>query len=196
MDNEQLTVTLKDIKPITERLENLEIISPNTLKLATTILSNANTYLDSVIAYKESKTKPLNQALKVIRAETKPLEEALESLIESIRTKMSKYQTELANTRLEAELAITQRIGEGRGKLKLETAVNKLEALAPVAQSVETDAGSVTFIATKKCEVVDMALLPLEYHVADETKVRSAMKQGVELPGVRYWTEQIPRNVR
>jgi len=193
---QELEITERHITPMQAQAELIEISDVTTMEQATAFLSNANKYLDSVIAYKEGKTKPLNQALKVIRAETKPYEEALESIISTIRGKMSQYQTRITNERLEAELAISARIGEGRGFLKAETAVAKIENLPKAEQKVETTAGSITFIATPRFEVTDLGLVPLEYHLANEVEIRKAMKEGVELPGVRYFIEQVPRNQR
>jgi nucleoid DNA-binding protein len=61
--------------------------------VATEILSRANVKLDEVIAYKETKTKPLNEALKVIRAETREVEGVLSEVVVTIKGKLSAYET-------------------------------------------------------------------------------------------------------
>jgi len=41
---------------------------------------------------------------------------------------------------------------------------------------------------------MDVTMLPHEYILPNETKIREVMKEGVELPGVRYFTIQISKN--
>ena len=53
-----------------------------------------------------------------------------------------------------------------------------------------------TFITHELCELENITLLPIEYHLPDMVAVRKVMKEGKKLPGIRYWTEQRPRNTR
>ncbi len=91
---------------------------------------------------------------------------------------------------------VAERIGEGKGKLKMETAMKKMDELGNVDEKVESGEGSVTFVEVQKFEVVDIKKLPDEYKLPDEVKIRKAMREGVELPGVGYWTEKSVRNTR
>lgn len=191
-----LAVTPKLILPLVEEIRALEIVDKSTMEIAVEDLSRANKFLDSVIEYKEKKTKPLNQALKVIRDETRPLENDLKELIDGLRIKMTIYQTRIEEERIAEENRIASRIGTGKGKLKIETAVQKISDLEEVDKQVEATSGKVTFKAVRKFEVVDIALLPIEYHMPNELEIKSAMKDGIELPGVRYYTEQVPTNFR
>lgn len=163
---------------------------------ATAFLSLLNKRLDSVVAYKESKTKPLNEALKIIRAETKPYETKLEDAIAAVRKSMTAYQNEAVRIANEAADKIAARVGEGKGKLKAETAMNKINEIDKPANAIATTAGSVKFRPVKKFEVVDLKKVPMEYHLANETAIREAMKAGTELPGVKYWIDQEVVNSR
>jgi hypothetical protein len=183
-------ITTKDFKSDSERALGIVITTAEEMQEATELLSRANKYLDSVIEYKEKKTKPLNQALKVIRAETKPVETALEAIIDSLRSKATKYQTALIDAQNKQKQAIAGRIGEGKGKLKFETAVAKLENIVAPDKKVESEAGSVTFHPVKHFEVENIEELPMIYHLPDLQSIKDLMKQGTELKGVRYWTEQ------
>ena len=51
-----LTVTKKTISPIVAKIEKLKIKDQKSLAEGVTYLSQANKYLDSVIAWKEKKT--------------------------------------------------------------------------------------------------------------------------------------------
>jgi hypothetical protein len=194
--SQELTITENDISPVEEKINNLSITDKESLTDATELLSQANRYLDSVVEWKEKKTKPLNQALRVIRLETKPLETKLESIIASIRGKMGSYQAQVIKDRLEAEKKIADRIGEGKGKLKLDTAINKIGQLEEVENKVEAEAGSVTFVEQQQFEIMDTTMIPNEYMLPNEPKIRLAMKAGIKVAGVRYFTVQVPRNSR
>lgn len=194
--SKELTIKETDITPIEAQISDLVIDDKESLTMATQLLSEANRYLDSVVAWKEAKTKPLNQALRVIRHETKPLEKKLETMIESIRLKMGNYQSRIIAKRSAHEKKIADRIGEGKGKLKLETAINKIGNLEEVENKTEAEAGSVTFVKQQQFEIMDRTMIPNEYMLPDEPKIRLAMKAGIKIAGIRYFTVQVPRNQR
>lgn len=202
----KLTINSKQITPIQEAVESLMISTPNDMAAATEMLSQINKKLDTVVEYKEKKTVPLNALLKEIRSETKPLETALEALRDQVRAKMSTYQT--AQKALGDKLAadIAARIRPGKGNLSPETGVQKIAALDTPAKEVVADSGSVIFITVKQFEITDYdKLFPQimdkviesdRKHGYISTIIRTAMKQGVELPGVRYYETEKPRNSR
>lgn len=193
---DNLEIVTKEVSPVVEQATALIIATGEDMTLATETLSKLNALNDRVVEDREKITKPLNAALKEVRAKYKPIESQLEEAIGIVRGKMSKYQTAALKAKSDEEARISARIGEGRGKLKIETAVAQIEAIETPEAKVETEAGAVVFIPTKKFEIVSLAELPIEYHVADEIAIRKKMKEGVELPGVRYWIEQVPRNNR
>lgn len=191
-----LPVIEKEISPIVAQARDLEITDEESKEAATVILSTLNKRNDRITEEKEKITKPLNQALKVERARWKPVETILEEGISIIRTKLTRYQTEAARKAQEEAAKIASRVGEGRGHLSAERAVAKIAAIDAPSHTTETDQGAIRFKTVKKFEVMDMTLLPIEFHLADETGIRTAMRNGTELPGVRYFTEQVPDNIR
>lgn len=186
----------KELSPIAEEAQSLRILDPASLKHATEILSKLNKYNDQIESEESKVLTPLKEAMKAEKARWAPLKDMYKEAIGLIRLQMTRYQTERVEEVLEETEAITARIAPGKGHLTLETAVKKLEAIPTIDKTTSTDEGSVTFVETKRFEVVDISLLPLEYHLPDEVLIRKAMKEGKELPGVRYWTEQTPRNIR
>ena len=82
------------------------------------------------------------------------------------------------------------------GKIGIDKAVDKLAQIDRVDKKVETDSGSTSFVEHQCFEVVDITKLPTDYLLPDEVKIRASMKLGTKLPGVRYYTEQRPRNSR
>lgn len=186
----------KKISPVISQAESLVIDNARTMEQAVEYLSQANKFLDAVVEDKEKLTKPINQVLKDIRAKYKPLETGLEGVISMLRSKMTRYQTDAEAKRIEDEEAIANRVGNGKGKIKVETAVRKIDELDTVESKVEGASGSVSFRKVRKFEVINVAMLPSDYIMADEVAIREAMKAGKELPGVRYYDEQVPFNSR
>lgn len=196
MNDKQLAPLRKKIETIAEQVEKFEIKSSDDMTEAVKVLSQMNQYADSVKEKKELLTKPLNTALKAARAMFDPLEDVYEGAIEMLRSKMTKWQTEQVRIKNEKELAIANRVKEGKGFLSVETAVKKMAQITPVEKEVATDQGLVQFREVKRYEVMDMTLLPMEFHMANDSLIGKAMKEGKELSGVRYYTEQVPVNYR
>ncbi len=194
--SKELIPLQKKISTLASEASSLIIASPKDMQEATTILSNINKYADSVKEQKETLTKPINLSLKNIRSMFKPLEESYESAIAIIRQKMTQYKmAEDERVRIEEE-KITARIKEGKGNLSISKAVEKIDQIERPEKETSTDAGLVQFVATKKFEIIDKSKIPLDYLIPDETAIRKAMKEGIELPGIRYYIEQVPRNFR
>lgn len=194
MTDKTLTVIEKTIAPIAEQAQTLTITNDIQLKNAVEILSTLNQYNDKITEEKEKVTKPLNEALKAERARWKPLETMYEQAITLIRSKMTAYQTELVRLQKEKEQKIADRIS--KGTLKMETGIKKLENLPTVEKEHATEKGLVQFREVKRFEVTDIKALPTEYILPNETAISNAMKLGKEIPGVRYYTEQVPVNYR
>lgn len=195
-DKDIVPALTKQVAPIVLQATELEIIDAASMTQATEMLSVLNKKNDQITDEKEKITKPLNQALKVERSRWKPLETTLEEAIGIVRRKMSAYQTEAKRIADIEAAKIAARVGEGRGKLTPETAVRKLGEIDAPAATVASDAGSVAFRTVKHFEVMDFSALPDNYKLADESAIRTAMKQGVEVPGVRYYETQEPVNSR
>lgn len=194
MNNKELVPLKKKIEVVADKVSKFEIKSADDLKEAVVVLSEMNKYADSVKEKKELITKPLNLALKNARAMFAPLEDIYESAIAMLRGKMTKYQTEHVAIKKAEEQKLADRVT--KGTLKIETAMKKIDEIVPVEKEVATDSGLVQFREVKRFEVVDISKLPIEYHMANEAMITKAMKEGKELLGVKYYTEQVPVNYR
>jgi len=184
------------IKPVLAKAWSVTIKGDSDMRYAVENLSSLNRYLDEVTSQREAITKPLTAALKSARALFKPIEERLGGAIGSVRAEMSRYQT-LEVVRVENEASkIAKRVGEGRGKIGIETAVRKIGEIDGVASSVIGDNGMVKFRSVRKFEILEVDKVPREYMVVDEIAVRKAMLAGVEIAGVRYFEEQVVNNFR
>lgn len=192
----------KTIAPIVANAALITITTPANMKDATELLSLVNKHIDRIEAEREKVTKPLNAALKAENARWKPMRTSLEEARDTIREKMSLYQTEQKAIADKEAAAIAARIKPGKGNLSPETGVAKIASLDTPSSSIAADSGSVTFITVKHFEVVDVQTLVTQnalgnmYVLPNETAIRAAMKAGTELLGVRYYETQEPRNSR
>jgi len=191
-----ITTIEQSIVPIAEQAQSLAITDDSSLKEAVSLLSQLNKYNDNITEEKEKVTKPLNEALKAERSRWKPLETIYQTAIDSIRSKMSIYQTELTAKRKADELAIAGRIGAGKGKLKPETAINKLSNLPTVEKEHATQEGLVQFRETPTLKINNIDVIPKEFFDLNETRLLKALKEGKEIPGAEVEIIQIPVNYR
>lgn len=190
------TKEIIQLSPVVENAQSLVISNATELLSATSILSQLNRMADKLEADRLKITKPLNDSLREINARYKSPKETLQGAIAEIRTKMSQYQSIAIKARQEAELKLLERVKEGKGNLKLETAIRKLDEVGAVDKSVDSGDGIVSFTEVEKFEVVDVSTLPKEYLLANEVLIRASMKEGKHVEGVRYYTEQQVNNRR
>jgi hypothetical protein len=193
---ENNTKVLSSIVTKLEAIPKVEITDTQSLTQATEYLSQANKYLDTLTKDKETMTKPLNEALKAIRAKYKPTETKLELIISEIRQALTIYQTEQIRLKKIEEDKIVSRIGDGKGHIKIETAVAKIEALPEVQKKTTTDSGSISFKTVKKFRIVNIARIPRDLMIPNEKAIEEQMKSGYSVEGVEYYEEQVPINRR
>lgn len=171
------------------------ITTPAHMAQASEARAERKAILKAAEAEKNKVLKPLNAACKAEQDRWKPLETKLEDDLEFLDRAMTAYQTKQQAIADAEAKKIADRVGEGKGKLRAETAVRKLEEIdAPAAVLQNENGGGTGFRPVPCFEVMDMYLLPIDYHLSNDTAIREAMKKGTELPGVRYWVEQRPIN--
>ena len=194
--SKELKVIEKGVNPIFAKAEDMKIETKEDMVGATEMLSQMNKYNDQIKEEKGKVLTPLLEATKAERGRWKPIEDKLKIGIENIRKVMTIYQTEQDKVAEEKKDKIAERVGKGKGKLKTETAVNQMENVEAPEEAVTTDSGMVKFRTKKIFTVSDLSNVPIEYHLLDEVKVRKAMKDGIELPGINYSEEKVPINYR
>jgi hypothetical protein len=194
MKKNSIEVLKAQSNPIFTKVKYLIIKDTESLSEGVELLSRLNKFNDQISAEKEKVTVPLNQALKAERARWKPLETMYEEAITKVRTSLTSYQVSILEKQKKEEQKILNDIE--KGKINNEEGVHKLALMAEAPRSVVTNSGRVMFKIVRKFEVIDIAKLPIEYHVANEMEIRKTMAYGRELPGVRYYDEPVPYNSR
>ena len=174
----------------------LQIKDEQSLTIATEILSQANLLLKEVTLARKAETDSLKQEIKEKEIKYKPTEQALDGIIANLRSQAGRYQTELAKELKAKEDAISARVGDGRGKLKVETAVAQMDNLDRPVEKVAAVSGSMTFRAKNTLKITDIKLIPRDYLVPDEDKLLQAMEAGMTVPGCEIEVIQVPVNRR
>jgi len=195
MQNKKIIELEKEVDIVLEPVTTLTIKGKQDLQEASEILTNLNRYKDRVKEERERITKPLNEALKAARDMFRPVEARLDESISSLRGAMTVYQTEQDKVIAIATAKAMADIESGKVDInEAVTALSEIERVdAPIATS---NKGSVSFKLTKKFEVMDVTMLPPQYLLANDVMIRASMKEGVELSGVRYFSEKTPINYR
>ncbi len=109
---------------------------------------------------------------------------------------MSVYQTEQVRIQKQEADRIASRVGEGKGKLKVETAVKKIAELPVAQKEIATNIGLVQFRETKVLKITDINLIPDRYWIIDEKAILNDLKAGIEVAGAMVETIQTPVNYR
>lgn len=196
MQKENLQIIEIEVSPIVAEAQLMSIETKQDMLSATEALSKLNVLNDRLIADKETITKPINKALKEIRSKYKPLETLLDTAIGLIRGKMGTYQTQMLKAAKEEEARIAARIGEGRGKLKIETAVAQLEDIERADRLVETDSGSIKFRTVQVLKIIKEQNIPRLFLVPNEKLILFKLKQGETVEGCVLEEQQVPINYR
>lgn len=194
-DNKIVEVVTRTAVPIIERGNSLIIETPENLVEATEILSQINKAMDQVKEEKEKVLGPLKVLADREKARWEPLEKLFKPVIAHLREQMSAYQTAALKKKAEEDAKIAARVAPGRGNLKAETAIQKMEANA-VEAKIETTVGGLTFREKKQLKITDITKIPKQYWIVDEDAVLTALKDGTKVPGAEIEIISIPVNKR
>jgi len=190
MENNNLTIIESEINPIVNQANSLTVKDEQSKLEASNLLSSLTLYLRRTVEDKETITKPMLASLNAVRGKYKPIEATLTTAIDILRANIGQYQTKQLEIQKAEENKIAIRVGEGRGKLKEETAMRKIEALPTVETRLEADNGTISFRTDRVLKITDIALIPDEYFNLDESRLLKALKAGVTVNGATLEEKQ------
>lgn len=196
VEDKRIAVIQTELSPIVTKARGVVVTDEKSMQAASLMLSELNKKADMIEEEKQKVLKPLNEARTAEINRWKPVLSVLETATDHLRGTIGAWQTaEVKRVRAE-ELAIANRVGEGKGKLKVETAVKKIEEIETPQGQVATEAGLVKFREDKIVKITDEKLIPREYLVVDEKKLLEALKGGVAVPGAELDIKMTPVNFR
>lgn len=195
MDKRIVAVT-KEISPIVKDAQDIVIKTVKDMEKATEMLSQLNLKSDAISKEKKTITEPAKAIVKRENERWEPIEKPLKEGIAILREKLSDYQTAEVKRQEEEEAKIANRVGEGKGKFKSETAMRKIDEVEKPVEAVSTASGGLSFRTDKVLKVVNLDLIPREYFDLNEKRALDALKAGVSVPGAVIEKKQTPINSR
>lgn len=191
-----VAVIAKKIFPLVEKANSLKISSDKTMAESVTLLSQMNKIIDGIKVEKKTIIDPAKEIIDRENARWRPIEDQYKPAIAAIRQAQSDYQTQKTREAQEAAAKIAARVGDGKGKLKAETAVAMIDEIDRPENNISTDAGSVRFRTDKKLKIMDETMIPRKYLLPDEKKILEDLKKGIDVKGCIIEEIQTPVNSR
>lgn len=180
----------------------LTITGPADMEKATELLGSIKKMQKHLKTQETDAKKPYADLVKNIIAAFKPVNHQLSAAEDIIKDKVIKFRRAEAIKAEEQKAKLEARVGEGKGKLKVQTAINKIADVDANKSAAHTNTGtsSMTVRMVKKLNITDEALIPREFLVVDTAKVRASafkihdlIKEGVtvaQIPGVEVVEEE------
>lgn len=195
-EDKKVAVIQSELSPVVAKARAIVVKDEKTMHQASEMLSELNKRADMIEEEKQKVLKPLNEARTAEINRWKPVLTTLGTATDYLRGTISAFQTaEVKRAEEEAE-RIANRVGEGKGKLKVETAIRKTEEIEKPEASVNTDAGQVKFRKDPVIKYLNELEIPREYLIVDEKKLLEALKAGIEVKGAQLDFKMTPINFR
>jgi hypothetical protein len=174
-----------NVANITSVVKIFDVKSKEDVEKASELLSKIKKAIKYAEDTRLSFTRPLNESLEAINSKFK---EATRPLLESesiVKNKILAWRKE-ENEKIQKE-------EERRRKIQESHIQRGNEVKAPIKmERVDNTVGKAQARKVKKWELVDFALLPIDYKTVDERALNDAVRGGLtEIPGVRIYEEEI-----
>lgn len=172
----------------------IEIASHTDAVYATEMLTRANNALDTITIKENERTKRLEEELAFIKEPYIAPKRALKSIVADLRKKLSNYQT----FGIQLALAESEKVAAKvlAGKISTEKGVQKLDELVSPIKRIEVPFGSLSFRPKQTLEIESFEAIPRNYLIPDEEMILKDIKAGIQIPGCKIRTIQVPINRR
>jgi hypothetical protein len=189
VDTKEVSIVKQQATKALTAAEALNITTQEDYESATDMLSKIKTVGKMISERKKAITAPLMESLNSVRDLFKPIEQSHANAERIIKDKMLDYQRKLDEDREKEKARIAARVE--KGTMKAETAIKKVEEMAPVPTSAKGKVGQVVTRTIKRVRITDETKIPREYLMPNMALINEAvLKQGVEIPGVEMYEEK------
>lgn len=175
-----LQVAEKKVNELAE-LSRFKVNSQPTFEKAAQILKSIKEYKEAVQEQKDKIIKPLNEALKNTREMFAPLEEKILVVEKFMKSEALNYNNKLIEE---------QKKREAEAQSKIEAGESFEKATKSVAR-VEQKVASIPTRKVQKLLIEDATLIPRNFLIPDESKIKDALKAGYTVPGCKMVEETI-----
>ena len=187
-DTKELSVLKGEATRLGNQAQTLAIATPEEYGAATELKAKLRDLAKKIKERKEAITKPLNEALKSARELFAPIEASVGSAEDAVGTALLAYKRAADEAARKAEEKIAAKVEAG--KMSLETAEKKLDAVDRVEKTVHTAKGDVQFRKIKKVRITDETKVPDRYWVLDMVAVRRDALAGTLTEGCEVYEEE------
>lgn len=201
--NQEIEQLTKEVALLSEATEVIVIENDDDLKAATDLLSAIKTKGKLLTAKKSAILGPIKKAVDEIKDLFKTPEERLAAAESAVKDAMLAYHEKKDAAAQKQIESIENRIGPGRGKLKVETAMAQLAAVDQADTNIRTANGGAQFRqGPEKVRITDVRLL-IEWHGKDllnrprvlealRLEITADVKAGAPVPeGAEVYREKI-----
>lgn len=189
IENKELITLKSQISKLENQANAVTITTPEENALAIDLKAKLKDIGQTIKARKEEITKPLNVALKSARELFAPIEDQYEKAENIVGRKLIDYKQKVEAEARAIEAKIAARVE--KGTMKMETAEKKIEQIPTVQKTIKTSFGSVQFRKIKKVRITDINMIPDQYWIIDEVKLRKDVLAGIVIPGAIFFEEEI-----
>lgn len=166
------------VEKLLKAVVDLDVVDEMSCKLALNISSDAKVIMSDITTAKKKAVEPSKQFINMINESAKAFTEKLDTVQAYITQKMAIYEVQL---KLQSETA--QKEAENLS----ETLGLDVSLIMPNEQRIGSTAKTIVSHKTERdFAVVNESLIPREYLMIDESKVKLAMKMGItHIPGLQ-----------
>lgn len=190
------------------RVANLVIRDAQGYREAGEWLKSIKGFLKNIEEARTRITQPMNEALRQVNAQAKDSAAPFMACEQKIKREMLRFSDEQDRIRQEEQRKANEAAERERRKLqeqaqkaaakgqeaKAEALADRASAVvAPIAQQAAPAVAGIAIPKVWTFEVVDPSLVPREYLVVDERKIRgvvTALKGAANIPGVRVFEQK------
>ena len=186
--NDELVVVREKISGMKHMIETTEVKTDEDLAAVSDKIKNVKMLLKVIETKKDKFTAPAKLIIVEARDTYDPLIKECKNAEIVLKGKAGKYMLDRDSKRLVEEKRIADKVESGY--IKPETAMKKIESLPEVKNTISTDKNSSLRMAKRKvAQIITPDLIPDEYWVIDEVRVRREAlereKNGLpQIPGV------------
>jgi hypothetical protein len=192
--------------PLVHKAKELVISDDQSLMLANDILQSAKNLKKALENEQDKKTRPLNDQKQAIIDSFKPYKIEIEALIKVLsEQKIIPYQMALKKQIEDYKREEAERLRKEHEKVAAEGKIVEaisIENQLNVVEEIKAD-NKITSMYSKSSinmvwthEIIEPSVIPNEYLMPDEKKIKEAIKKGVrDIKGVRIFEKPSLRNV-
>lgn len=199
---QKVTSLANKTSEVLESTSAMKIVDDTELKGASSILGEIKTISKELKTSKEAITKPLNQALKEVRDLFRVPETNLADAEKVVKGAILEYHTEQQVIADKQIAKIENRVGVGRGHIKVETAMAKLADVDQPETNIQTEQGGAQIkLGPRKVRITNVhALIAAAPGWLEDPRVKEAIRLAVTppilsamitLPGTEIYQDKI-----